>query len=268
MSSVQAMPSSHEVGHGSVELLGSQVSVGLSTVPSPQLFEQSESDALTQPMGQHLSPLVHSVTGTIVHFAVHCCGSPSIFAVKHGSLLVHGGQLLGGSQVSPFSRAPLPHVGMQSGSMFAFAPTGQQPSIALGDVGLQPLAAGPASVADTMVALPASAAFFTVAPASALETPLVDVPVLAVPASDFALALPESTSECSLLFPASPSASLPSVEASLTRWQREPFARVPGGHSCLHPALKAAAVRMDMHAMKAWRVILERRHEAAPLGGC
>jgi hypothetical protein len=267
MSSVQAMPSSHEVGQASVELLGSHVSVDLSTVPSPQLFEQSESDALTQPIGQHLSPLVHSVTGTIVHFAVHCCGSPSIFAVKHGSLLVQGGQLLGGSQVSPFSRAPLPQVGAQSGSMFAFAPTGQQPSIALGDAGLQLLAAEPASVA-LMVAVPASAVFFTETPASALETPLVDVPVLAVPASGFAPALPESASECSLLFPASPSASLASVDASVTRWQSEPFARVPGGHSCLQPALRAAAVRMDMHAMNAWRVILEFRRDAASLGGC
>jgi hypothetical protein len=84
------------------------------------------------------------MTGLMLHLAVQSIGFPSSFATKHGSSLVHVlWQLLGGSQVSPVSSAPLPQLGVQSGSTFAFAPVGQQPSAAPDALGLQPLAAGP-----------------------------------------------------------------------------------------------------------------------------
>ena len=55
---VHALPSSHELGQGLSLLLGSHSS-GASTMPSPQLLEQSESCAWVHPLAQQPSPLLH-----------------------------------------------------------------------------------------------------------------------------------------------------------------------------------------------------------------
>jgi len=49
---------------------------------------------------------------------------------RHGLLELQALHDSGGSHVSPDSTTPLPHLGVQSTSVSAFAPDGQQPSLA------------------------------------------------------------------------------------------------------------------------------------------
>lgn len=127
---VHGSPSSHDVGHGLVLLDGSHVSVPLTT-PSPQLAEHSESSPLLQPFGQQPSPGLQAVISDVSQVAEHFDASPSMDVVMQASLdwqLAEVGQLEGGSHVSPPSSTPLPHVGLQSGSLSELPSLGQQPS--------------------------------------------------------------------------------------------------------------------------------------------
>ena len=107
---------------------GSQVSLG-SMTPSPQLAEQSASVALVHPEGQQPSPAAHDVMGVVLQAALQLAALPvsvSLVQELESSQLV--GQLAGGSQVSPGSTVPSPHVCEQSASVEGPHPAGQQPS--------------------------------------------------------------------------------------------------------------------------------------------
>jgi hypothetical protein len=107
---------------------GSQVSP-LSTTPLPQTTEQSASLPTLQPGGQQLSPDAQVVCmPSSTQAAVHAAAEPISFrrVQPMGGQAV--GQLEGGSQVSPVSTVPLPHIVLQSLSLAALQAAGQQPS--------------------------------------------------------------------------------------------------------------------------------------------
>jgi hypothetical protein len=79
---VQSFISSHDVGHGSVGLAGSHVSPA-STVPLPQLAEQSESDMAVHALGQQPSPGTQASIATISQRTLHVLGSPVVIGAKH-----------------------------------------------------------------------------------------------------------------------------------------------------------------------------------------
>src|SRR5205814_4020607 len=93
-------------------------------------FLQSGSAPGAQPVGQNPSDAPH-IRGTSEQETLQVAGSPegvrtlSLSLTQVASLLV---QLLLGSQFSPVSTMPLPHLGTQSGSVLLLHPLGQQPS--------------------------------------------------------------------------------------------------------------------------------------------
>jgi hypothetical protein len=126
-SSVQGSPSSQSVGQLRAPLR-SQVSVP-STMPLPQLLEQSLSLVVSHWLGQQPSPLRHSVLGVSVQTTLQDSAVPVAEACRQLSVLMHV-QLEGGSQVSDDSTTLLPQTALQSVSRVALALLGQQPSAA------------------------------------------------------------------------------------------------------------------------------------------
>ncbi len=129
---VEALPCSLRVWQPTLgQLVGqlpSQVSPG-STIPSPHRGLQSLSVALVQPVGQQPSPLAQAVwTPSSVQLAVQLAADPTSFRRMQAFQGQVAGQAEGGSQVSPVSTAPLPHLGLQSLSTLALQAAGQQPS--------------------------------------------------------------------------------------------------------------------------------------------
>src|SRR5580698_4761667 len=57
-----------------------------STVPLPQVAEQSTSDTGVQPVAQQPSAGPHAVTGSCAQVAEHCAAVPSMTSVVHGLL--------------------------------------------------------------------------------------------------------------------------------------------------------------------------------------
>lgn len=107
---VQAFPSSQVVGQSP-----SQVSPA-SVMPLPQEFVQSGSDPESQPSEQQPSFSAEHATGPASHRAVQLSASPIKAAVKHAGASSHDvGQApspssISGSQASPGSSAPFPHL--------------------------------------------------------------------------------------------------------------------------------------------------------------
>jgi hypothetical protein len=119
---VQALPSLQLVGQGS------QVSP-FSTTPLPHFGVQSESLLALHPVGQQPSPPIQAVMAVWVQATLQVALPPVIWSVVQALLsLQEVGQEDFGSQVSPFSTTPLPHFGVQSESLLALHPVGQQPS--------------------------------------------------------------------------------------------------------------------------------------------
>jgi hypothetical protein len=88
--------------------------------------------ALVQPAGQQPSPFAQAVcTPSSTQLAVQAAADPISFLRMQPFHMQVAGQLDGGSQVSPVSTAPLPHLGEQSLSMLALQAGGQQPSPAV-----------------------------------------------------------------------------------------------------------------------------------------
>jgi hypothetical protein len=107
---------------------GSQVSP-FSTAPLPQVGEQSRSVLALHPVGQQPSPPIQAVMAVWVQATLQVALPPVIWSVVQALLsLQEVGQEDFGSQVSPFSTTPLPHFGVQSESLLALHPVGQQPS--------------------------------------------------------------------------------------------------------------------------------------------
>ncbi len=133
LSRVQAMPSSHAIGHAPAPLAmpTSQVSLG-STTPLPQLGEQSVSDVASQEAGQQPSPDTQEVTGEFLHDAEHP-EPTSVSAVQAIPSSQDFGQApvpdwIAVSQLSGGSTVPLPQLAEQSESDCGSQPAGQQPS--------------------------------------------------------------------------------------------------------------------------------------------
>jgi hypothetical protein len=107
----------------------SQVSGG-STVPLPQVAEQSVSFAKVQPVpvGQQPSPDTHAVTGGCVQSAVHSTAVPAKTSIVQAfpSSAHDAGQLP--SQISGGSMIPSPHAATHWASAPALQPGGQQMS--------------------------------------------------------------------------------------------------------------------------------------------
>jgi hypothetical protein len=126
VSSVHGLPSSAQlVGQDDT---GSQVSPN-STTPLSHTGAQSLSVLALHPAGQQLSPLIQAVIGvwqTAVQFAALPSSVSSVHASPSSVQLV--GQDAGGSQVSPYSTAPLPQVTQQLMSLLALQLAGQHPS--------------------------------------------------------------------------------------------------------------------------------------------
>ena len=97
-------------------------------MPSPQRDEQSPSFIHVQLLGQQPSPERQSRISVELQASVQAFADPVASTRKQAELMGHRGQLFGGSQVSPGSTTPLPHVVSQSRSSAAVAPFGQQPS--------------------------------------------------------------------------------------------------------------------------------------------
>ncbi len=128
MSTVQALPSLHAKRFTAQVRIGSHVSP-LSITPLPQLTLQSLSLLLLQPGGQQRSPDRHCVMVRCVQAALQVAACPisvSMVQALPSSQLV--GHVLGGSQVSPCSIAPFMQLTLQSRSLLALQPLGQQPS--------------------------------------------------------------------------------------------------------------------------------------------
>jgi len=107
---------------------GSQVSPGSMTL-LPQVAEHSASLFASQPAGQQPSPLEHVTTAVRTQATLQFSALPVVVSTVHALPSLHVvGQVPGGSQVSPGSITPLPHVVEQSPSLFALQPAGQQPS--------------------------------------------------------------------------------------------------------------------------------------------
>ena len=124
-SMVQACPSSQSVGQ---DPGGSQVSP-TSTLPSPQVVEQSLSLLTSQAAGQQPSSLAHETMTVLEQAALQVAALPVMASRVHtfeSSQSV--GQVDGGSQVSPASTTPLPHEAEQSISEAVSQPVGQHPS--------------------------------------------------------------------------------------------------------------------------------------------
>ena len=121
------------VAGGAGEAGGSQVSPD-STTPLPQVGGQSESALVVlvlHPVGQQPSPALQAVMAVWVQAAVQLAllpVSPSTVQALPSLQEARVGQEEGRSQVSPDSTTPLPHLGVQSESLFALHPAGQQPS--------------------------------------------------------------------------------------------------------------------------------------------
>jgi hypothetical protein len=102
---VQASASSQLVGQ---EVAGSHVSP-VSTMPLPQLAEQSKSSAAPHAAGQQPSPPTHVVMALLLQAMLHVWALPVSWSWVHAlpsSQLV--GHEIAGSQVSPDSTMPLP----------------------------------------------------------------------------------------------------------------------------------------------------------------
>ena len=118
---MQGLPSSHELGQSP-----SHVSP-LSRTPFPHTALQSVSFVELAPTGQQPSPPLRSVIWTVLH----SISQPEPLSTRRAhpapplQLAVVGQSP---SHFSSASRMPLPHFGLQSLSMFAFAPPGQHPS--------------------------------------------------------------------------------------------------------------------------------------------
>lgn len=125
LSIVQALVSTQLAGSGH-ELGGSQVSPD-SSRPLPQP-RQSLSFAAVQPGAQQPSPFAQLVMVWCVQLSVQDAALPAVPSMVHAleSLQLSIWHMLGGSQVSPPSRVPLPQVGEQSLSVLALQPGGQQ----------------------------------------------------------------------------------------------------------------------------------------------
>jgi hypothetical protein len=110
---VQALPSSQLAGH---VVAGSQVSPA-STMPLPQLAEQSESVAAAHVAGQQPSPPTQVVMALLLHTTLHASPLPvswsSVQALPSSQLV---GQEVAGSQVSPASTTALPQVAPGAGT--------------------------------------------------------------------------------------------------------------------------------------------------------
>jgi hypothetical protein len=122
---VHAIPSSHVAGQ-----FPSQVSEG-STVPFPQVGEQSLSWLALQPGAQQPSPPVHVVIGGCVHCRLHCAAVP--IKTSAVQLFPSSAQVVGQfpSQISPDSTTLFPQIGVQLSSLLALQPGAQQPSDAV-----------------------------------------------------------------------------------------------------------------------------------------
>src|SRR5262249_10367906 len=105
-----------------------------SRTPLPQTAPQSLSLFLLQPGAQQPSPLMHIVTGVVVHMALQvppfCSASvvqalPSLHIVGQAPGLP---AMMPASQVSPVETTPSPQTIGQSESLPALQPVGQQPS--------------------------------------------------------------------------------------------------------------------------------------------
>ena len=121
VSSVHALPSLQLEGQ-----FPSHVSPE-STMPSPQLGEQSLSVRVVQPGGQQPSPPVQAVMAAKAQAALQVDALPtSVSSVQALPSLQLSGQL--SSHASPRSTTPSPHVSEQSSSFGAVQPEGQQPS--------------------------------------------------------------------------------------------------------------------------------------------
>src|SRR5438309_5294364 len=114
---------------------------GFWITPSPQLGLQSGSVATVQPAGQQPSATgAQAVTGCTPQTALQRSRSPVRTRLMHAEGLA--GQPVGqgtvlpapGSQASPSSRTPLPHLAAQSLSRLWLPPLGQQASPAVNDV--------------------------------------------------------------------------------------------------------------------------------------
>jgi hypothetical protein len=106
---------------------GSQVSPASLTL-LPHMTPQSLSLALLQPGGQQSSPGMHVVCKrSFTHWALHV---PSLINLRswHSIARQAVGQEANGSQVSPLSLMPLSQTAVQSASLPAWQPGGQQPS--------------------------------------------------------------------------------------------------------------------------------------------
>jgi hypothetical protein len=113
---------------------GSQVSP-VSIVPLPQVDEQLLSEAEVHPDGQQPSPLMHDVMGVWPHDRLQFAALPVDESIVHEFMSSQvGGQVAGGSQVSPGSSTPLPQLAEQLLSVIAVQPPGQQPSPLMHDV--------------------------------------------------------------------------------------------------------------------------------------
>ena len=121
VSSVHGLWSSQVSGQ-----LPSQVSPG-STVPSPQVPEQSESLVSSQPAGQQPSASTHEVTTWEVQTTLQLAALPVIESTVQA---LPSSQVTGQlpSQVSGGSTVPLPQVAEHSASLVSSQPAGQQPS--------------------------------------------------------------------------------------------------------------------------------------------
>jgi len=100
-----------------------------STTPFPHLAVQSLSLVVLQVGGQQPSPCAQAVwVPSATQTAVQLAAAPVSFRRAQAIQGQVVGQLEVGSQVSPLSTAPLLHFGMQSLSLVALQPAGQQPS--------------------------------------------------------------------------------------------------------------------------------------------
>jgi hypothetical protein len=120
---VHALPSSAQV----LKQFPSHFSPG-STCPSPQRGGgggQSLSLLLMQPGAQQPSPPLQEVIGVFEHATSQVAAFPAAESVVHA---LPSSQVVGQfpSHFSPDSTTPLPQFGLQSLSLFAVAPGGQQ----------------------------------------------------------------------------------------------------------------------------------------------
>jgi hypothetical protein len=118
---VHELPSSQDVTQ-----LPSQVSPA-STIPLPQVEEQSASLALSQPGGQQPSPVRHAVIVWWLQAALQDAAAPVKESMVHELPSSQDVTQLP-SQVSPASTIPLPQLDEQSLSASLVQPPGQQPS--------------------------------------------------------------------------------------------------------------------------------------------